>query len=148
AGAFGAFGEPMEAVRRWDGTRWSAFSPRLAGPGSCIGVFQGDLVIGGYFTGAAGDHISRWGGSSGQPVGPGLDGPVMQISSFQGRLVAAGPFSHAGAVAAPGLAEWNGVEWRSIAGLSNGSGTGRVIAMVPHGDELIVAGRFDTAGNI
>jgi hypothetical protein len=110
-------------------------------------VFNGHLVIGGYFTTAGGvtlNGIGRWTGSSWQPFGTGMDGPVWALETYNGELIASGAFSTAGGTPANNIARWTGSGWQPL-----GTGTDLgVIDLHVHGGQLIAAGDFTTAGGV
>jgi trimeric autotransporter adhesin len=127
-----------------------------------VAVYQDQLYAGGDFTewaGGAAVGIGRWDGSAWQPLGGGLRGfrvpwpfheppriTVRALTEFNGELIVGGTFSGAGGEDSPGVAAWNGEEWRPLPGLPMDSTLGvvapQVEALAVYHGELIAAGDF------
>jgi trimeric autotransporter adhesin len=146
---------------RWDGADWVDV---LQTDGTVLAlVVQGsDLIAAGAFTQAAGqpvNRILRWDGSAVHALGDGLDNDVYALAAGPQGLFAGGLFSHAGGVPAARVARWDGASWSPL-----GEGIGGdqewccdeyyhpvhfspyVGALAIYGGDLVVGGRFATAG--
>jgi hypothetical protein len=110
-------------------------------------VYNGKLIVGGYFSTAGGNpasSIAAWDGTSWTPLGSGMDGDVAALTVYNGKLIAVGSFSHAGGVAASNVAQWDGTSWSP---LGSGTNSDTYTATIYNG-ELVVGGRFTEAGGI
>jgi hypothetical protein len=150
-----AGGTPANGVARWNGSAWSALGTGLdplvpLGPSAqALAVLQnGDLVVGGAFTGAGGvvcNNIARWNGAAWSALGGGTAGPVRALVVLgNGDLVATGTFATAGGVTVNHIARWNGSAWSAL-GTGLGLFGGAALAVAGNGD-LFVGGTFLTAG--
>lgn len=130
-------GVPADGVARFDGTQWHAIG---SGPGparaSCIAVYQNMIHIGS--TGSP----KRWNGTAWQTFTPAITGQINAMHVHQGVLYLGGatPF-HAGA---PNLFAWNG----STLAVPGGGCNNAVESLASFGGELLVGGRFTTAGGV
>ncbi|HEX5051725.1 MAG TPA: hypothetical protein VFZ65_08140 [Planctomycetota bacterium] len=90
-------------------------------------------------------HIASYDGSSWSHVGDGLGfgGEVHVLGRYQGDVIAGGHFTIAGTSYAPGLARFDGTQWRHF-----GRFDGDVDGMVEHLGDLWVAGEFHTVNGI
>ncbi|MCX6833791.1 MAG: hypothetical protein NTW07_01430, partial [candidate division Zixibacteria bacterium] len=140
----------------WD----NSISPSVAGVGGAVIeaiVYDGQLVVGGYFQAAGGvvaNGIAAWDGASWSPLGTGMSGGtsyntphVNALTVYEGKLIAGGYFTVAGGVAARHIASWDGSSWSPL-----GSGMGgeypNVITLTVFDGKLIVGGEFTTAGGV
>jgi trimeric autotransporter adhesin len=147
-----AGGSATRNVARWNGSAWS---PLAVGTDGWIRAMaklpNGDLLAGGYFTtigGVAANGIARRVAGTWQPLGAGIEQGVTAVAVLpNGDVVAGGQFDQAGGVSASRLARWNGANWAPLGGGVSGGFVPEVAALSvhPNGD-LIVAGRFTTAG--
>jgi hypothetical protein len=106
----------VNGLASWDGTVWqpvgSGVSVNLEGfpyPGvAVLGVFEGDLMVGGFFR-KAGDIwancIARWDGSAWQATG-GTDLPVLALTVLDDGLIVGGGFTWAGGIFVDRIARW------------------------------------------
>ncbi len=117
-----------------------------------MAVYNGELIVSGYFTTAAwltpsGDdynlnpvsanHIARWNGAW-NALGSGMDGKVTALAVHNGELYAGGLFETAGGVPAKNIAKWNGTSWSAV-----GSGiTEQVYTLVSYNNKLYAGGAF------
>lgn len=136
AGEFGTVnGIAADGVARWNGSQWSAVG---MGPGparaNCIASYQGAIHVG--TTGSP----KRWSGTAWQTFTPPIYGSVSVMHVHGGVLFMGGatPF-HPGA---PNLFAWDGTSLTVPGGGVNNS----VEGLGSFGTELIVGGRFTTAG--
>jgi len=148
-------------VRRWDGSSWSPLGNSIDGAVWAACAPADDRVyVGGGFTSISGVSASRialWNGSTWSPVGGGFAGGepgtspslTAMVSLPNGQLVAGGHFTVAGGAAANHVARWDGTAWSPLgSGLGNGPPATNAMAFVVHQGDLIVGGRFGTAGGI
>jgi hypothetical protein len=101
---------------------------RMNGSARDLTVYNNFLVVGGFFTQAAGvtvNHIAKWDGATWSgvsgPSGTGTDGIVYALTTHAGNLVAGGFFSQAGGVSVSNIAKWNGSAWSALAGGTTGT---------------------------
>lgn len=150
-----AGGVTVNGVARWDGSSWSAlgtgldpFLPFGPSASTVIEMPNGDIVVGGSFTGVSGvtaPNIARFNGSSWQTLGNGLNGPVRDMTLSGSDLIAVGTFVSSGGLPVNRVARWNGTSWSSL-----GSGVGflaaSAVAVSPTTNTIYVGGAFSTAG--
>jgi hypothetical protein len=157
-GAGGRASRPTSVVGgpagRWD----DRFNP--PGPDGevmAIATIGGDLYIGGNFTHIGNlhaNHIARWDGHAWFPLEQegveGVDGIVTALLADGDSLFVGGAFTRAGSVDVGEIAVWHplGRRWSTLAGGVVGDEGGSVAAMVKHGTDLFVAGRFTAASTI
>ncbi len=156
-------GIPDECQSNCDCAGWVT----IAGPSSTVEamtVLDGDLVLGGWFSSAAGvpntRYVARWNGTQWSSFGTGMNFYVYALTTWdpdgQGpaspQLIAGGIFSTAGGVAARAIARWNGSAWAPL-------GSGMDLAVLdlavwdpdgvgPGTAQLVAAGSFTTAGGV
>jgi hypothetical protein len=135
----------IDSIVCWDGSAWQPLSSGIEGSANALIVYNGELIVGGYFTATGGvdaNYIARWDGTSWKPLGRGMNGAVTALAIYNGELIAAGEFTTAGSVDANYIARWDGSTWKPLgSGLNN-----KVEALEVYNGELIVAGHFSTAG--
>ncbi len=130
----------------------------LVGPGASGRVFavaagpDGTLWAAGTADNGEDGWVSRWDGASWTLVGGAFDDMVLALAvGPDGAVYAGGSFSHAGAVAARGMARWDGGAWHPLgAGVYDPSSwpSGATdIAFGPDGS-LYVGGAFTHAGTV
>jgi trimeric autotransporter adhesin len=140
----------------WDGSRFVPLLPAGTPPNtgqfgtiySFATMNNGDLIVGGSFTSAAGvtaANIARWNGSVWTPLGAGLNGRVSSLAVLpSGDLVAAGSFTASGATTVGQVARWNGTAWSAFA---PGSPTGVTVMLALPNGHLVIGGTFNTPPN-
>ena len=150
-----AGGAGASSIARWDGAAWSPLGAGIVGIGRALTVFEGDLVVGGAFTTAGGGsalNVARWDGAAWSAVSPGpLTSSVYDLEVFDtdgagpnpARLIAAGTLCSA---CNSHLVQWDGTAWSSVAGAFGGGGVTVVYDLDILGDDLVVAGSFQSAG--
>lgn len=147
-----AGGVSANRVAKWDGSNWSSFGSGVNGTVRSLAVFDGTLYAGGEFTAAGGvsaNRIAQWDGSNWLPLGTGANGHVLSLVADSNTLYVGGRFTTAGNIAANHIARWTGSSWSSVSsGVMDGSGSTYVSALVFAGSDLMVGGRFYTAGDI
>lgn len=151
AGSRQAFG-----IVRWDGGDWEPLGLGVNGTVRAMIEFEGDLIVAGDFTQAAGDdgipvevnNIARWDGQAWSPVGAGFSGSsgnnarVLALAVHQGELIAGGGWLPDDHQSTSWIARWNGGIWLPL-----GEGVdGAVWDLTVMGDDLIAAGTFTNAG--
>ncbi len=150
-----ADGQFAPSVAKWNGRAWSPVAPRLGSSYCCYGVnvlgmYQGDLVVGGYFgpeEHAVANGIARWNGTAWSPFGEGVSGSVQTMLVSGDSLYIGGAFTSAGGVPAANVALWDGTAWTALgAGTSQGRWNWGVRALTLYHDRIIAAGGFDSAG--
>ena len=150
-----AGGAPASGLACWDGRRWSDPGP-LGTSGTVhptvnalLSTPQG-LVVGGFFTRAAGTEASNlalWDGSSWSALGGGMGNEVHALAEVDGTLFVGGRFKTAGGVPASRIARWDGISWSPLgAGVNNPSDDAAVQDVVrgpppvPNGHRAPLAG--------
>ena len=112
------------ALWRWNGTAWSSFAT-LGGfystTTSLNVVDNGDLVVGGSFSGIGGvtaANLARWDGATWHAVGTATNPPYPNATTLLpgGDLIVGGQFSAIGPLVARSVARWNGSQWSALGG--------------------------------
>ena len=126
---------------------FAALGSGLNGTVYAVTEFNGDLIVGGYFTmagGTAANRIAKWDGTSWSELGSGMSGPVYALAVYNADLYAGGYFSTAGGVPANNIAKWNGTSWVPL-----GSGVNAAVyALEVFTNALILGGSFTNAGGV
>lgn len=117
-------------------------------PAYAIGYYNNEIIVGGWFSTAAGIEASRiaaWDGYNFKPLGVGIAGTGTMkpwaMAIYNGKLIVAGNFGQAGGLSAYGIAAWDGSSWSTL-------GSGLVIyphevrALVVYDGKLIAGGNF------
>ncbi len=85
----------------------------------------------------------------------GMDDYVYALVQYDGALVAGGAFEHAGSLASPAIARWDGAAWQTLGGGLQRDDCGgaptchaSVRAIAVSGGELVAGGRFTYAGGV
>lgn len=154
--AGGAFttigGVPANRVARWDGTQWHALGSGCSSFVEALASYDGQLYAGGGFQWAGGlwvNYVARWNGTSWASLSGGVDSTVTALAVHRGELFVGGIFSLAGGVNCGPLVRWNGSDWLYMGnGIGDLSAGGKwVAALAADGQNLVVGGLFDTAGD-
>lgn len=153
-----AGGEACSKIARWDGTKWWALGSGTSGGFYNLGVvraltvFNGELIVGGYFALAGGNPavgIAKWNGSTWSALSSGMGGVyphVEALIAFDNQLIATGTFSIAGGSQVNGIARWDGSNWLQMgSGLLPTDSIGGY-ALAVWNNVLYVGGNFLTAG--
>jgi len=145
-------------IAAWAGSQWSPIGIGTtvgADPSNPIvyslGIYNGQLIVGGMFTGIAGqkaNHIAAWGGSTWSPLGLGTNGNIEDMAECNGRLIVGGEFDSAGGMPAKYIAAWNGSTWSPLGSGMGGELFPSVSALTVYDNKLIAAGKFQTAGGV
>ncbi|HTI71677.1 MAG TPA: hypothetical protein VMF06_17005 [Candidatus Limnocylindria bacterium] len=136
----------------WNGNKWRVLGGGVDRPVHAMEVMGGHLYVGGEFKTAGSLHaegIVQWDGADWKNVGSPQAlalGKVYVLKTVGNQLYVGGLFGHN----APGnsIALWDGTSWSPL-----GKGlTSRVYAsayaLASSGNRLVVAGNFDTAGDV
>ncbi len=148
-------------IARWNGSEWRALGTGLTSAGDppevyALAEYNGELIVGGFFTGAGGvgvGRIARWNGTNWAALGAGVDAQadppfVAALAVYNGEMIAAGRFTSAGGTPVSNIARWNGSNWRPVgAGIDITSQYGAVYSLFVHRGELIAGGWFGTFAN-
>lgn len=133
---------------KWNGTTPSGFSPTVNGAVSCVGTYNGSLIVAGSFSavgGVAVNRIARWDGNTWSQLGAGITGEVRAMIEFNGSLFVAGLFTQAGGAPASNIATWDGQNWSS----DGGSGfNGAINALALFRGQLIAGGQFSQVNGV
>ena len=119
---------------------WHSMGTGVNGPVYAIAEFDNRVFVGGSFT-FAGNKMAKgvacWDGNSWQGTAAScLDGLVKDLVVYHGKLYATGSFNaYSGAQSC--FAQWTGVCWQAVAGLSGIVNTAEV-----YNDNLVLGGRF------
>ena len=135
----------------FDGSSW-AYHGSVGGIVKAMIPFNGELIIGGFFTkigGVNANRIARFNGVRFAPIGGGFNaGFVGALATLNGKLFAAGSFGSPTNRLPPGVTDpnrvafWNGSGWQT-------AGTGlnsTVEALTVYNGKLIAGGWFNIAG--
>lgn len=148
-GRFGtAGGDPLSPITapyiaRFDGTQWTSVGSGMNDRITDMVVYNGKLVVSGYFTEAGGisaNYIAEWNGSNWSSLGNGMDGKVTALAVYNSELYAGGLFENAGGAAAKNIAKWNGISWSPV----GGGITEQVYTLASYNNELYAGGAFRT----
>jgi hypothetical protein len=146
-GRFGtAGGDPLAPIvapyiAKFDGTQWGPVGDGMNDRVTDMVVYNGELVVSGYFTDAGGisaNYIAKWNGSTWSTLSSGMDGKVTALAVYNSELYAGGLFQNAGGVSAQNIAKWNGTSWAPV-----GDGiTEQVYTLASYNNELYAGGAF------
>ncbi len=158
-GNFSAVGGiPASNIALWDGSNWTPLATSMTPGGGGVSlvedieVFEGKLIIGGYFTGIDGlpiRYVAAWDGAQWSALGTGLDSASSTLASvaaltvYQDQLLAGGWFAPVDGTGPRSLARFNGAEWESFADIP-----ANILDMTVADGDLIVAGTFNTVDGI
>ena len=172
-------GAPLCGMAWWNGAALTEASPTLGSDGvvtSMAATRDGGMILGGRFTRCAGipaSRIVRWSPHGSQDLGGGVitippkdRDPEWQddteitavVEAPDGTIIVSGVFNRAGAIAAAGVAQWNGSTWKSLGSQAAGA---RSLAIVPirtpagtsgkslaEAYQVVAAGRFSEGDTI
>ncbi|MGD9692097.1 MAG: hypothetical protein AB7R63_05835 [Phycisphaerales bacterium] len=126
---------------RWDGEEWAAASGIEFGLALATVVYDGRLVIGGYFpagyTPASFGNIAAWDSTGWSALGEGVREYITAFAAYDGSLIAAGAFEATGTEIAH-LARWDGARWTPYVAQTDGLPN----AMTVWDGGLVVLGAF------
>ncbi len=143
-------------IAMWNGTSWMPVGKGMRSVEYgvyCMAVYNGSLYAGGSFDSVDGKlvyGIAEWNGTTWSSLGSGVyaadeDDGVFAMAVYNGDLYVAGGFDSAGGVRTTSeAAKWNGINWSSIGGFTNGP----IYALAAYNGNLYAGGWVDTIGNI
>lgn len=124
---------------------WSALGDGVNDRVFSLVEYDGNLIVGGYFTtagGVAANNIAAWDGTDWSAMGSGMNDEVAALAVYDNKLFAGGTFGTANGVSAHTIASYDGSVWSAL-----GDGTnGRIYALLVYDNKLVVGGDFDQAG--
>lgn len=145
-----AGGETATGLAKWDGTAWSTWNGGVSGGatptvGALFVLQNGDLLVGGDFTHAAGvpaSDLARFDGAVWTSMNlPSTTGGVHALAALDnGDIVAAGNFFFGPTVSDRFLAKWNGTTWQSLGRVIADGAVGIRSLAVLEGGDLVAAG--------
>jgi hypothetical protein len=116
-----------------------------------ISLYLNDLkdAIGGFSASGSEEMsgIARWNGSQWEKLGGGLDGTAYTATVYNGKLAVGGRFKKADGRECNGIAIWDGSSWSDLDGGFQGE-YDVVLSLLANGEELIVGGDFEEAGDV
>ena len=124
-------------IARWNGAQWQSvgggIDPNIGATAQRSWVedmvfdAQGNLYVGGFFTGAAGvaaPSVAMWDGARWRAVGTpaAFNNSIVRALEFDsaGTLYAGGSFAQIGTTSAAKIAQWNGAAWTQVGSGMNG----------------------------
>lgn len=134
--------DSVNASCMWDPDGAGPAAPRVVVAGSFGVIGQGLAKRIASFDEANNEWLPFGSGITGGGGGAG----VKAVAGLpNGHLIAAGLFSHAGGVAMPNIAEWNGTSWQPLGtGIPGYVGS---LCVLPNGD-VVAGGEFTSAGGV
>jgi hypothetical protein len=134
---------PISQTSWWDGFQDIGLNDYAR----CLISYDGDLIVGGWFT-EVGEvstrRIASWDGTHWTQLGEGLNGTVYSLVVYEGNLVAGGWFTQSGTADVNNIARWDGTDWHPLADGVDGS----VLALAVYDGRLIAGGMFRQAGGV
>lgn len=127
----------------WD-NEISRSLPGVNGTVHALTIYEGKLVVAGFFSIAGGttaNNIATWDGTAWSSLAAGLSGQVSALTVYEDRLIAGGSFRLADGAPGDRIAAWDGHSWSAL-------GTGmnaEVSALTVYHGQLIAGGRFTRA---
>jgi trimeric autotransporter adhesin len=118
----------------------------LSRDATCLTVYNGNLIAGGYFAGTTNtsyNYVAQWNGTKWSNLGSGLNGAPNSMIVYNGNLIVAGSFTQAGGNVTNNIAMWNGSSWQPMGTGFNKS----VTSLVVFNGNLIAGGSFGGIGN-
>lgn len=145
----------VNGLAKWNDTTWSDvhaipnYTLSSQNKVYCSIMFQGELYVGGNFSGNGGNEIVKWDGVSWQTVGGGFQGgfaSVLDMTIYNNDLYVAGSFTKPAGNPADAIAKWDGVSWSEVGGgMTNANG---VFDLQVFNNELYAVGGFTMAGGV
>lgn len=168
-GSFSAFhGVNSTGVIKWNGQRFVSMNgsgqPGLFGSDvRAITRYNGDIIVAGSFQSSFGtfpnsktvNSIVKWNGSKWDSLDIGIRqgtsaGIVNALLVKNNELYVAGNFTTAGNVPASSIAKWNGTTWSALSNdiirYNKSASAANITAMTLVGNDLYIAGKFDSIG--
>jgi hypothetical protein len=129
---------PPSRVGRLVGNTWQAVGSMPNNFGAtCLTVYNGELIAGGFAGSGAPSSVYRWDGATWHEMGPPMGEMVNAVEVYNGELYAGGLFTTTTGAAGDGIVRWTGSAWVPLGGLR-----AQVYDLMPYQGELIVAGLF------
>jgi hypothetical protein len=132
---------------------WTDIDPNFQGTVTAMAALpDGGVVVAGTLTTTTGTHghLAIWDGASWNTLNGNVNAIPTDVTVLtNGDIAVVGPFTQAGAIAADGVAIWNGSNWQAAGtGFQVGLASEQPLscAAMPDGG-LLVGGEFTTAGN-
>ncbi len=132
----------LTTIGVWGDSSWIPIPGGTNGGHSDMEVFNGDIYVSGWFSGAA--YVPSRGiirvsaDGAWSTVGGGVvDGSVYELAAYKGALYAAGPFNQS--VGSLGFAKWDGASWSDVTGPAGWS----VSDVVVFNGRLVVALQYN-----
>jgi len=129
---------------------WTAFGDGANDEVDVLGIYDDQLVAGGFFTsidGQSASRIARFDGSDWHPFNAGLPGVPRTFLEHNGLLYVGGGFTSAGDVNNVSyIAQWNGSAWNYFDGDPTAGMNGPVHALTVYNGDIVAAGQFTMAG--
>lgn len=138
-----------------DDDKWFTL-PQLNQFVAAMTIYNGDLVVAGYFT-KAGEttvhYIARWDGTTWYDLGGGVSAGsqsstyILSLTVYNNKLIAGGHFTSAGGASANNVAAWDGTSWTPLgSGITVGTLTECVYTLAVYHGDLYAGGIFTAAG--
>ena len=158
----GVFNQPGEGkgnrLAYLNGSKWELVPGKFSGNVFSLAVHGDWVYVGGQFDGVGSlqsKNVVRWNritnewstlGSKGSPLNPDGNDFVSEFAFDGDYVYLGGDFTTAGGIPAYSIVRWNSATdtWESLGRGING----QVFAILPHGDDVYVGGRFLGAGNL
>jgi trimeric autotransporter adhesin len=152
-----AGGRDANSIAHWDGAAWQPLGAGVNGRVYALVAHAGGVYVGGDYLNAGGlltADIARWDATNGwSKLGDGVanrTSAVYALAVLNGLLYVGGDFDEVSGLPATGVAVWDGTMWAAVGG---GVGYERGIpaavrALLVFQGQLVVAGRFNVAGNV
>ena len=140
AGSFILNGTTYFTLLKWDGINWNAADTNFNGYVTTMVVYNGELYIAGSgLYNVPGNYIVKYDGTNFSAVGAGVNFTVFNLRVFGNKLYVVGGFDSAGAVAASGIAVWDGNNWSAF---SNDTFNSGILDVAVFNNEIYVTGGF------
>jgi len=136
------------SIESWNGAAWHALGPGLWGHVTALAVYQGKLVVGGWYLSVGGlqsTGLGLWDGNQWQTLGANAlrQADVRALLVRGDNLYVGGLFQLPGETHYSYLARWDGTRWHHL-----GRGPNfKVLALAEYDGSLFVGGNFTSAGD-
>jgi cysteine-rich repeat protein len=155
------FNGDFNSIARWNNGVWTPLAKGFGDETSVYvlakfgsKIYAAGEIVEDRATGAPLPGIASWDGTAWSPVGGGVTRTtgtpsISAMLATDDHLYVGGHFDHAGAIPTIGLARWDGAAWTGIGDLLAPFGEpGGASAFLEIGDDLYVAGYFESAGGV
>jgi len=131
-------GRPIPRIARWDGTEWHPLGAGVEGAVTGLAVYDGELIV----TEGWNEDLRRWDGSNWHVMQKPWIGAELTLTVYNGELIAGADWIPRESPNYRYIAAWNGESWHGLAsGMEDA-----VTNLIVHGNTLVSAGHFSTAG--